>query len=225
MTKSLPKWPLPVCIISLFFLSLACALTSPQVEIQPAVVTPTPLTPIIPTNPPTSPPIEPPTPTQPQPTTSPTPTEKPPAPGLPPLDPSDLASVMAWMNALLMARSAIDIDLVVGPQGALFAPYAVGAYPPGYDNGPEIAAELEKAFAGAQPVCLGYDPNFGTAPDKAALYVQGLNFDWPSLGLPEDVTDITTFQFFNLEGSWQLTFIVPMPDWGLPDMSSLQPCP
>ncbi len=149
MTKSLPKWPLPVCIISLLFLSLACALTSSEVEIQPAVVTPTPLTPIIPTNPPTSPPVEPPTPTQPQPTAPPTPTEMPPAPGLPPLDQSDLASVMAWMNALLMAQSATDIDQVVGPQGALFAPYAVGAYPPGYDNGAEIAAELEKAFDGS----------------------------------------------------------------------------
>ena len=225
MIMPLPKWLLPVCIISILVLSLACALTSPAVEIQPAVVTPTQLAPIIPTNPPTSPPVEPPTPTQLQPTASPIPTEMPPAPGLPPLDQSDLASVMAWMNAFLMAQSAIDIDQVVGPQGALFAPYAVGAYPPGYDNGAEIAAELEKAFAGAQPACRGYDPNFGTAPDKAALYVQGLNFDWPSLGLPGDVTDITTFQFFNLDGSWQLTFIVPMPDWGLPDMSTLQPCP
>ena len=225
MTKSLPKWLLLLCIVSLLFISLACALTSSEVEIQPAVVTPTPPTLIIPTIPPTSPPVEPPTPTELQPNASPTPTEMPPAPGLPPLDQSDLASVMAWMNALLMAQSAVDIDQVVGPQGALFAPYAVGAYPPGYDNGAEIAAELEKAFAGAQPACLGYDPDFGTAPDKAALYVQGLNFDWPSLGLPEDVTDITTFQFFNLDGSWQLIFIVPMPDWGLPDMTTLQPCP
>jgi hypothetical protein len=132
---------------------------------------------------------------------------------------------MAWMSALLETRSAADIDQLVGPNGALFVPYAVGANPPGYDNGAEIATELEKAFVGAQPVCLGYDPNFGTAPDKSALYIQGLNFDWSSLGLPEDVTDITTFQFFNLEGEWQLTFIVPMPDWGLPDLSTLQPCP
>jgi hypothetical protein len=132
---------------------------------------------------------------------------------------------MAWMNALLQTHAAVEIHRVVGLNGAAFAPYAVGAFPPGYDNGVEIAAELEGAFTGAQPHCLGYDPNFGTAPDKAALFVQGLNFDWPSLGLTDEGTGVTTFQFFNLDGLWQLTFIVPMPEWGLPDYSSLQKCP
>lgn len=225
MSTHIPKILTTALILTLVSLSLACRLTALDIEPQPAIPILSPATPIISTISPTALPVEPPTPTQIRPTAEPPPTETPPEPGLPPLDQANMASVMAWMSALLETRSAAEIDQVVGPNGAQFAPYAVGANPPGYDNGAEIAAELEKAFAGAQPVCLGYDPNFGTAPDKTALYIQGLNFDWPSLGLPEENTAVTTFQFFNLEGNWQLTFIVPMPDWGLPDMSTLQPCP
>lgn len=225
MPKPFLKLPVFFLFFSILLLGIACGLMPAAVETQPAVLTPVPPSPVVLTLTPTSPPTEQPTPTQAEPTASPVPTELPPEPELPLLDQSDLTSVMAWMNVLLKTRAAEEIDQVVGPQGTLFAPYAVGAFPPGYDNGLEIASELEKAFVGAEPACLGYDPNIGTAPDKAALFVQGLNFDWPALGLPAETTGVTTFQFFNLDGLWQLTFIVPMPDWGLPDFSTLQPCP
>ena len=61
---------------------------------------------------------------------------------------------------------------------------------------------LTTRWSGAQPVCLGYDPS--------------------PLGLNEENTGIKVFQFFNLDGLWQLTFIVYMPEWGVPDFASLE---
>jgi hypothetical protein len=140
------------------------------------------------------------------------------------LDKNDLASVMRWMTYLMKHNEPMKIIPLIGSNGAKFAPYGMGVFPQGNNNGDEISGILEKTLSISEPICLGYDPNFGASPDKAIIYFRGLIMDIPELGITRE-GDIIGFQFFELENGWELFFITPIPDWEILDYQTLTPCP
>lgn len=142
-------------------------------------------------------------------------------------DPGDLTSVLEWLNYAIYSNQPALVADMIGEHGLVFAPYAVGVNLPGRNNREEVLPEIEKGLQNADPVCLGYDPLFGRGPDKAIMVFQGLNFDWPAVGLAASPEDAVALQFFRYEQSWELVLVVPLSlDWELPILSNqLQPCP
>lgn len=144
-------------------------------------------------------------------------------PDSPSLDKNDLSSVMQWMTSLMKDKEPMRINPLIGSSGTVFAPYAIGAQPKGSNNSNEIVKALETALRISEPVCIGYDPNFGTLPDKAIIYFQGVTFEESQVGVTNE--NVTGFQFFKLQDGWELIFITPIPEWGVPEQQSLTLCP
>ena len=152
------------------------------------------------------------------------PIEPTPVPTAPTLDKNDLLSVMQWMAYLMKHKEANKIGPLIGPLGTTFAGYAMGAIPKGYNNSDEITMIFERTLSISDPVCLGYDPNFGSQPDKAIIYFQGLSIEGTEVGnISEE--EVVGFQFFSLEDGWELIYITPIPERETPNPQSLTPCP
>ena len=142
------------------------------------------------------------------------------------LDRADFVSVVQYVSyAIRNNQSEMFADLI-GDSGVLFAPYAVGAAPPGYNNADEVVPELRQALEGAEPQCLGYNALFGTQPDKAMIVLSGLRIDWAGMGMTDLGNDLVTFQFWNLGGGWSLTFITNLySDFWVNMQLTLTACP
>ena len=78
-------------------------------------------------------------------------------------------------------------------------------------------------MASGQATCVGYDPSYGTLPDKAIVYVEGINFK--SSGLAESPA-LWGLQFVKDEqGMWWLTWVSPVSGIYVPERKGLAACP
>jgi len=153
-----------------------------------------------------------------------------PPPTLPPTatssTPADLVEVLREVKDALSHQRAEALVGVIGDQGVAFAPFAVGATPPGYNNAPEIIAPIRQALQAGTPTCLGYNPEYGESPQKALLVLGDLALDWEALSLSGRGVVATGLIFYRRAAGWELTFIVPLPEWAWPDLqATLRPCP
>jgi hypothetical protein len=145
---------------------------------------------------------------------------------LPVLDKSDFASVVQWLNYMMNHKKPEMITALVGSNGTRLLSYGVGADPLGYNNADEVFKILEESLVRSEPACHGYNPNFGSLPDKGIIYFRGINFNWQERGVSTDgVKDnMSGFQFYKQDQGWELTWITPIPEWAMPDSNSLLPC-
>ncbi|MBE3143293.1 MAG: hypothetical protein IMZ61_05130 [Planctomycetes bacterium] len=142
------------------------------------------------------------------------------------LDRSDFPSVVQWVSFSIGQNQPVMISDVIGQNGAQFWRYATGGVFLGHNNAEIIVTELKKGLINSSPQCLGYNPDFGTEPDKAIIVFKDINFDWSNLGFGENKSGIVGFQFFRMEQGWELVYITPIPveSWpGLKD--TLTECP
>jgi len=142
----------------------------------------------------------------------------------PDLDTKKFESVAAWVSYMLRENKPEMASRVVGSKGTRIVPYATTATPLGKNNANEVVAIFRKALKGSTPQCLGYDPKFGTLPDKAIIYVKGLPIE-----APKEVTvgagDVVGIQFFRIEGQWQLVWLTPIAPMFVPSTERLLSCP
>lgn len=138
----------------------------------------------------------------------------------------DLTAVMAHTRRAVENNQPAALADLIGAEGVTFAPFAVGANPPGYNNAAEIIAALTPALAAGHPACRGYNPTYGENPAKALVVFENLDLDWEALNLdPKDIV-ATGFIFYRRASGWELTFIVPLPDWAWETLeTTLKPCP
>jgi hypothetical protein len=127
------------------------------------------------------------------------------------VDRSDFQSVAQWISFSFGQAQPDMISDVIGQNGVQFWSYATGADFLGYNNAEFIITELRKGLTNTSPQCLGYNPDFGTQPDKAIIFYKDINFDWSNLGFEENKSDIVGFQFFRMEQGWELVYITPIP--------------
>jgi hypothetical protein len=143
----------------------------------------------------------------------------------PVLDRLDAGTTMAYLVYLLFHEQPWMIADLVDREGCAFAPYGTEAQPPGRNNGEDIAIETEQALIDADATCLGWYSIANGMPDKAVMYWMHLNYDWQRLGLGDQASEFTAFEFFKTDEGWSLEFICPVPDELVPDGSELLPCP
>lgn len=142
------------------------------------------------------------------------------------LDRSDFLTIVQWVSFLIIHHQPEMISDVIGQNGAQFWPYAIGGKFLGYNNAEFIVKELENGLTNASPLCLGYDPDFGTQPDKGIIFFKEINFDWYNLGFGDEPSKIVSFLFFRMEQGWELVFISPVPDeFWLELKDTLRECP
>lgn len=193
-----------------------CAVTTPTVPLA----SPTPAPPTLTTTslPLASPTLPPPLPTR---TVSPLPTVTRAV-----LAREDVQAVVRALRQALETNQPERLADLVGAEGVAFAPFAVGAQPPGYNNAEEVVAAVGLALATQRPTCRGYNPNYGDSPAKALVVFEDLGLDWEALHLSGQDVVASGFIFYRRATGWELTFIVPLPAWAWEDLrAALQPCP
>jgi hypothetical protein len=141
------------------------------------------------------------------------------------LDTTDLESVVSWIASAIKDKDAARLASVIGPHGTAIYSYGISADPVGHNNSAEIVQALDAPLQSSSAACLGYDPLYGTQPDKALLLFTDLNIPWAELGVDDPGTNVTGFHLFSLDGQWELVFITPVPDYGMPAEDALSQCP
>jgi hypothetical protein len=141
---------------------------------------------------------------------------------VPQFDQRDIKLVVRRVNDALTNKDAQLIGSLVSPKGASFVPIGTDTDLPNHQNRSEIVEIFRSALSTSQVSCLGYDPHFGTLPDKAIIYVQGLEFT--SSPLPER-TGLWGLQFLKDEkGLWWFTWITPVAGIYIPEPKALLAC-
>lgn len=138
----------------------------------------------------------------------------------------DVQAVVRVLRQALETNQPEQLADLIGAEGVAFAPYAVGARPPGYNNAEDVIAAMAPALASQRPTCRGYNPNYGDSPAKALVVFEDLGLDWEVLHQSGQDVVATGFVFYRRATGWELTFIVPLPAWAWEDLkAALQPCP
>jgi hypothetical protein len=142
----------------------------------------------------------------------------------PDLDKEKLESVVFWVNFMLRENKPGMAAKLVGSIGVKVAPYATSARSRGKNNAAEAVAIFKDALRGTTPECIGYDPKFGTQPDKAIIYVKGLSGEHFPQEAPLGANDIVGIQFFKIKGRWELVWLTPLSPAFMPPIEQLLPC-
>lgn len=130
---------------------------------------------------------------------------------LSPLARDDLSSVIEWVTYSVKYKEPSRLAPLIGQHGTGFAEFGTGVEFVGFDNSDLIVEELKKTLQDSEPICLGYNAVFGSRPDKAIIVFQGIDFDWPKLGLSgAQGSDTVAFQFFQFDESWEFVVITPI---------------
>lgn len=138
----------------------------------------------------------------------------------------DVQAVVRALRQALETNQPERLADLIGTEGVAFAPFAVGARPPGYNNAEDVIAAVAPALIAQRPTCRGYNPNYGDGPAKALVVFEDLGLDWEALHLSGQDVVASGFVFYRRATGWELTFIVPLPAWAWEDLqATLQPCP
>ncbi len=139
---------------------------------------------------------------------------------------ADVQAVVRALRQALETNQPERLADLIGAEGVAFAPFAVGARPPGYNNAEDVIAAVAPALIAQRPTCRGYNPNYGDSPAKALVVFEDLGLDWEALHLSSQDVVASGFVFYRRAGGWELTFIVPLPAWAWEGLqAALQPCP
>ena len=150
-----------------------------------------------------------------------------PLPSLSPLDLSDPYSIVEWTVYAIATKDTSVFKELIGKTGTVYAPYATGFQPPGYDNDDEVIEEIDKALARSEPTCRGYQFRYfqeGGNPDRVFMFFENMEFDESFTGYPLGA-EVYNFGYF-LEGDhYELLFIGEVPPMGLEgEYKDLTPC-
>ncbi len=146
----------------------------------------------------------------------------------PQLDREDFQSVLRWVSFAILQNQPEMIAEVIGNQGVQFLPYATGGEFLGYNNAEQVVGELKKGLENSALQCLGYNPDFGSQPEKAVIYFDGINLNWNDLtGYGVGIESaMTAFQFFRMDQGWELVYMTPVPEEIQPNLKeTLFACP
>lgn len=135
------------------------------------------------------------------------------------LDKSDLISVVMYLENAMDQKDASMIGDLIGTEGAVLAPYGVGFEAPGHNNRADIESTLKKALEGANPVCVGYNPDASGSGDRANVFFEGVAID------SDYDSKVTGFLFFKRGTTWDLMVIFPLPDAASYELDATVACP
>lgn len=142
----------------------------------------------------------------------------------PDLDKEKLESVVSWVNFMLRENKPGMAAKLIGSTGVRVVPYATSSRSRGKNNAAEAVAIFRDALRGATPECIGYDPKFGTQPDKAIIYIKGLSGEHFPQDAPLGEGDLVGIQFFKIKGRWELVWLTPLIPASVPPMERMLPC-
>ena len=133
-----------------------------------------------------------------------------------------IKSVAKRVNSALATKEAQLLAPLISPRGAAFVPMGIDTDLPDVDNRKEFVETFQRALSASRATCIGYDPDFGRSPDKAILYVKGLEFKPQPL---PDASDLWGLLFFrDQNGLWWLVWMTPVPVIDVPDTKHLLNC-